>query len=96
MTRSRSVTFQRAPLSAGVLTPVTPERSSTGVVVVNGTPGDVEVHSNDEDDGHYIIIAAGFERTLPKLHDNGTNYTETKAAFWLRATQDGTVMLLWT
>jgi hypothetical protein len=64
--------------------------------VQNGTAGELELHSTDDDEAHYVIIGAGFERTLPKLHENGTAYSENHIAFWLRAAQDGTVILLWT
>lgn len=95
MSHSRSVRIERMALSAGQKVAVRPPCSSTQVTIGNGTAGDLEVHTTDEDDAHYLVVSAGYERPLSKLHDNGTIFSTETVAFWLKAAQSGSVVLLW-
>lgn len=94
--RSRSLTIDRVTMQAGVKQAITPDRHASGCTIQNATPDEVQLHTTNDDDAHYLIIAPGFERDLPKLHDNNTTYGTEHPAFWLRAVQDGTVILIWT
>jgi hypothetical protein len=95
-TVSRSVSFTRVGVSAGEKLGIRPERISSSVTIQNGTPDDLEVHSSNEDDAHFLVIGAGFERTLPKLHNNNTIFDTDNVAFWLKPVQTGSVVLIWT
>jgi len=84
---------QRLTLGAGVFTAIRPPATFAQVSIGNGTLDDLQVHTN-EDQTEYLIIASGFERNVPV--DRPAMMSPPDVAFWLKAVQSGTVVLLWT
>lgn len=94
--RSKALTIVRMTLNGGDKIEVRPDRPAMQVNILNATAGELQVHSCDDDDTHYLVISAGFERALPKLHNNNTSYCPDLPSFWLKPVQSGSVVLIWT
>lgn len=94
MADSPSFFIERVSVAAGVKGSVFPNRMAHSVNVINATQGDLEVHSTDADNSHYIVIAAGFERPFPGGRIP-RGLQPTAPAFWLKPVNDGVVILIW-
>ena len=89
--KSSGFRAKRVALVAGVLTPIWPPHTTKTVSIGNATTGDVQVHTHD-DESEYLVIAAGYERTIPVER---YQFWTDRIAFWLKATNAGTVVILW-
>lgn len=88
-------TFQpdRRTLLAATATSIQPPVLTQTVLVGNGTPGDLRVYSDPNDEAKYFIVAAGYEKLLEL---RGANYFRPdQVAFYLKADQAGTAVLIW-
>jgi hypothetical protein len=92
MAESQALKFERVTLSAGAKTAVTPKRPAHEVTVVAASTGDLEMHTTDDDNLHYITISAAGMWAFPvKRHV----FNPREVAFWLKATSTGEALLLW-
>ena len=80
----------RVPLSNGVRTPITPPGHFRSVTIGNAGSGTIQVDTGDLT--QYLVVDAGYERPIDL-----TTYlfTDSQIAFWLTASVDGTVVLIW-
>lgn len=81
-----------AGVKTSVLPPVTIGRQ---VSVGNATTANLEVHSTDDDNLHYLNIAAGFDRSIPTSGRFFNMLADRGPVFWLKSAPGGTVVLLW-
>lgn len=82
----------RATLVGGVKTPMTPPIVAHNVTIANGTVDDLEVHTTDANNTEYLIVAAGFERTIQV---NRARFLFENVAFWLKSAGGGLVVIVW-
>lgn len=84
-------------LVAGVKTAVTvpAKRQCSLVDILNGTNGDLQVHTTDTDNAHYYVIAAGFNRPMPPVFDARIKLIPLSTIVWLYSLDGGQVVLLW-
>lgn len=92
MSISQSLAHVRVTLGAGAKTPIYPPRMCQEVAIVNATADDLQIHTTDNDNLHYVILTAGFERAFPVRR---TLFDPTLIAFWLTSVAGGTVVLIW-
>lgn len=94
MSDSPSVYIDRVSLVAGVKTAIYPSRMAHAVTVLNGTQGDLQIHTTDADNNHYLAIVAGFERPFVPTRIP-RSFQPLTVAFWLTAASDGIAVLIW-
>lgn len=92
MPDARAFSFDRVAVVGGVKTPVTPPHTSCAVNLINETLGDLQVHSTDSDNTHYVVISAGYERPFTPQR---FTFRHDEVAFWLTAAVSGTVVMIW-
>lgn len=92
MSVSQSLAHVRMVLGAGAKTVVYPPRMCQEVTIVNATADDLQIHTTDQDNLHYVILTAGFERPFPVKR---TLFDPNNIAFWLTSVAGGTVVLIW-
>ena len=82
---------RRVTLTANVAQAVTPPSACIGVEIGNATPDDLKVYEDPSDESSYFVIAAGYAKVLAAL----TPFDPLWPAFYLKASQNGTVVLIW-
>jgi hypothetical protein len=93
MAVAQTFRVSRVSVSAGVKTAIAPPVSACQASIGNATSGDVEVHTTDDNDAEYLVIAAGYERNVPATL--GVTLRAQETAFWLKPAASGTVVILW-
>lgn len=93
MAISQEFVNQRLSLTASQKTGVTPPRPCRTVEILALSTGDLQVHSTDDDNSHYVTISAGAGWTFPL---NQAVFDPTRISFWLTATSTGTAGLIWS
>ena len=83
--------IKRVALLANVLTPMYPPGTAKSLSIGNAGSADLEVHTA-EDETEYLVIAAGYERTVPV---NMHILTTDRVICWLKTSVAGTAVLLW-
>lgn len=81
----------RTVLAADLLTAIKPPQTAKTVSIGNATSSDLQVHTNDNE-AEYLVISAGYERLIPV---DRYIFSPDRVAFWLKASQAGTVVLVW-
>lgn len=92
MNSSAALRIRRVTLSAGIKTAVIPPITACNVSLLNNTAGDLEVHTTDGDDTEYLILPAGYERTIPV---DRHLFVPTETAFWVKSAGGGLMVVLW-
>lgn len=91
---SQAFRVSRLSVVAGTLTAIKPPIGAREVSIGNATTGDLQVHTSD-DETEYLVIAAGYERLIPVKRDLMPTSNAGQIAFWVKAAQSGTVVILW-
>lgn len=85
-------TTRRQAVTAGTSTPIVPPVAARIVKIGNASPDDLKVYSTSADETTYFIVSAGYEKEIDlKQYRFDTN----GVAFYLKAVQDGTAVLIW-
>ena len=79
-------------LAANVKTAILVPRQAQQVNILNGTTGDLQVHTSDTDDLHFIAITRGYERPFMAAH---YQFHAGAIGFWLKPAVSGLVILVW-
>lgn len=83
---------RRIALLANVATAVSPPGCCQVVEIGNATPDDVKVYEDPTDESTYLVIVSGYAKLIDlKQH----RFRPDEVAFYLKAAQAGTVVLLW-
>jgi hypothetical protein len=83
---------RRVALSANVATAVSPPNACTQVLIGNATADDLKVYEDPNDETTYFVVAAGYEKQI-KLPNH--RFDPTSVAFYLKAAQAGTAVIIW-
>lgn len=89
---SWTVKPRRVTLAANVATSVTPPVVCQLVEIGNATPDDLRVYEDPTDDTTYFVVPSGFAKPLDLSQHR---FDPTAIAFYLKAVQAGTAVLIW-